>query len=200
MNKFIPETKHFYYPITEISGLTIICKNYNVHFIEYPGSEVRIHYHNNRFRKMAIRKSGSMIYAEEKMAVTFYGFFRFLELMKDNTLEIVLPHGYNHLNISVETSVTNINVQEITVKNMYLTSATGHIHIRNAVIAENLSVNSPAGKIFCQLPGEAADYNIDCRIDRKDVKQPFYPSNKNATKKVSLRSQMYVPDLTFLSN
>lgn len=198
MSEFNVETKKFHYPADEISSLVIICKNYNVHFSKCAGSEIVICYHNNQFRKMNIKKTGSSIYLEEKMAITFYEFFRFLELMKDNTLEIEIPDGYSDLNISVETGVTGIDVCEIHAKNMHLISSTGQIHIRNVCIEKQLSANSSAGKIFCQLPGSVSDYDVDCKVERKDIKQPFYPQNRTATKKILLHSRMYIPELTFL--
>ncbi len=197
MNEFTVEAKSFRCHADEISGLTVGCKNYNVHITEGTGSEIVINYHNNRFHKMDVKKSGSTIYLEEKMAVTFYGLFRFLELMKDNTLEIEIPRECSKLNISVETGVTTIDVREIHTENIHLISSTGQIYIRNIYIENKLSARSSAGKIFCQLPGTVSDYDVDCKVERKDIRQPIYPENGNAGKKILLRSRMYVPELTF---
>lgn len=199
--EFMEENKIFRCPAGEVGDSSIACKNYRIQISEGSGSDIGIRYRNNRFRKMPVARSGSTVYLEEKMAVTFYGLFRFIELMKDNLLEVQIPHGCEQLNISVETGVTQSSVYGvygICAKTISLISSTGQIQTRNVDIAEKLSVDSPAGRIVCQLPGTVSNYDVDCRIDRKDVAPPFYPRNDHAAKKVFLRSNMYIPKLTFL--
>lgn len=197
MTKFKEENIIVRYPAAEISSLNIHSLNYAVWVTETSGDEIVIQYANNRFRKFDLQKSGSGIYMEEKMAVTFYGFFRWMVLLKDNVRKIEIPKGYDQTSIIAETNATGIDVREASVRNMSLTSTTGQIRVLNTHIGDTLTVNSESGKIICQLPGASADYNIDCYLDRSDVEQPVYPHNAEATKKVILHSRTYVPNIAF---
>lgn len=132
------------------------------------------------------------------MAITFYEYFRLLELMKGNLIEIEIPQNTVNLSISVETGVTGIDVDEIHSRNIYLKSSCGRIRIHGVWIEGKLNVHSVSGKVCCLLPGTAADYDIDCRAERKDRKPPFYPSDPNAKRKIILRSNMYIPELDFM--
>lgn len=198
MKKFLEETKCMKYRADDINSLHLTCKNYNVRISQGTEPEIIIRFHNNRFRKLNLSKNGSGIYMEEQMAVTFYEFFRMLELMKDNLLEIEIPPHIDNLNINVETGVTEIHVDEIQSQNIYLKSSSGQIHIRGVRITRSLKAHSVSGKVYCLLPGTVADYDIDCRAERKDIQPPVYPSNPNAGRKVILRSNMYVPELDFI--
>lgn len=197
MAKFKEETVTVRYPAEEISSLNIRSLNYAVWVTETSGSEIVIQYANNRFRKFDLQRNGSGIYMEEKMAVTFYGFFRWMELLKDNVLKIEVPKGYDQTSIVVETNATGIDVREASARNMSLTSTTGQIRVLNARFTDTLAINSESGKIICQLPGASADYNVDCYLEHSDVEQPVYPRNPEATKKVILRSRVYVPQIAF---
>lgn len=132
------------------------------------------------------------------MAVTFYGLFRLMELMKDNVLEIEIPADHTGITLNVETDVTEIVVDGIHADQIYLKSSSGQISIRHAYVDKILSAHSAAGMVTCCLPGTQGDYDIDCRAERKDVCQPYYAPNPDAGKKIILRSNMYVPELTFL--
>ena len=58
----------------------------------------------NRFRRINVRRSGASLFLEEQMAVTFYEFFRFMELTRNNLLEIVIhhhAHTLQHLHLSL---------------------------------------------------------------------------------------------------
>lgn len=197
MAKFKEETVTVRYPAEEISSLNIRSLNYAVRVTETSGSEIVIRYSNNRFRKFELEKSGSGIYMEEKMAVAFYGFFRWMELLKDNLLKIEVPKGYDQASIVAETNTTGIDVREVNVRNLSLTSTAGQIQVLNARFTDTLTVNSESGKIICQLPGASADYNVDCYFEGSNIEQPVYPRNPEATKKVILRSRVYVPQVAF---
>jgi len=132
------------------------------------------------------------------MAVTFYEFFRMMELMKNNLLEIEIPPDSNKLNIYVETGVTGIDVNEIHSQNIRLKSSSGQIRIRGAWIGKSLNAHSVSGKVYCLLPGTVSDYNIDSKAERKDKTPPFYPSHPSSERKIILRSNMYVPELDFM--
>lgn len=185
------------FPVENIRMLNINCKNYRVHFTEGTGTEISISYYNNRFRKLEIQSGNHGIYIEEKMTVTFYGLLRLIELMDNNVLEIQIPADCKNLNIAAETGVTEIGADEISVRSIRLLSSSGQIRIRNVSIEKSLYAQSSAGKVSCTLPGVEEDYDIDCKAERKDVVQPYYPANPNADKKIVLRSNMYVPDLMF---
>lgn len=73
MAKFKEENVTVRYPAEEIASLNIRSLNYAVWVTETSGDEIVISYANNRFRKFDLQKSGSGIYMEEKMAVTFCG-------------------------------------------------------------------------------------------------------------------------------
>ncbi len=197
MKDFLEETKYLKYPVHNIGSLHITCKNYNVCISQGEEKEIIIRYHNNRFRKMNIAKKDSGIYMKEQMAVTFYEFFRMMELMKDNLLEIEIPPDSCKLDICVETGVSRINVNEIHSQNILLKSSSGQIRIQGAWIGKSLNAHSVSGKVYCLLPGTVSDYDIDCRAERKDKTPPFYPSDPNSERKVILRSNMYVPELDF---
>lgn len=198
MEKFVSGVDELHYLADKVSEIMISVKNYRIYISENDGTEITVRYKNNRFRKMNITESNSSIYMEEKVTVTLYGLFRFIELMEDNILEITVPHGYNKLNISIETGVTEINVQKIGVENIRITSGTGKIYIEDVRIGNSLTANSSAGKVFCQLPDAISNYNIDCRVNRKDKESPIFPPNPSAKKKISLLSGMFVPELIFL--
>ncbi|MCH4191128.1 MAG: hypothetical protein LKF52_02385 [Butyrivibrio sp.] len=181
-----------------ISSLNILCRNYQVKITEGTEEEMVIRYHNNRFRKMIISRSSSGVRMEEQMAVTFYEFFRFMELMTDNVLEIEIPSACRNMNISVETGVTGIDVSDIGAQNLRLISSTGQIYIHSAHVCRRLSAVSSAGHVCCFAQGTESDYDIDCRADRKDVCQPFFRSDPSSPRKIFLRSNMYVPELVFI--
>ena len=197
MKEFLEETKCVKYRADDIDNLHLTCKNYNVRISQGTEPEIIIRFHNNSFRKMNVSKNGSGIYMEEQMAITFYEFFRMLELMKDNLIEIEMPQTTDNLNIKIETGVTGIDIDEIHSQNIYLKSSSGQIRIRGVWITKKLTVHSVSGKVYCLLPGTVTDYDIDCRAERKDKKSPSYPSNPNAKRKIILRSNMYVPELDF---
>ena len=197
MEKFKEETITVRYPREKISSLNIHSLNYAVWITETSGSEIVIQYTNNRFRKFDLQKSGNGIYLEEKMAVTFYGFFRWMDLLKDNVLKIEVPKGYAQTSIAVETNVTKIDVREVSVRNLSLTSETGQIRVLNTHFTDTLTVNNESGKIICHLPGASTDYNVNCYLERNDVEQPVYPHNVEATKKVILRSRVHTPRIVF---
>lgn len=198
MKEFLEETKCVKYRADDINSLHLTCKNYCVRISQGTEPEIVIRFHNNRFRKMNVAKNGSGIYMEEQMAITFYEFFRMLELMKDNMVEIEIPQNTVNLNISVETGVTGIDVDEIHSQNIHLKSSSGQIRIHGVWIEGKLNAHSVSGKVYCLLPGTVADYDIDCRAERKDKIPPFYPSNPNAKRKIILRSNMYIPELDFM--
>lgn len=198
MNKFTEETKSLRYSADHIKNIHLISKNYCVRIIQGTEPEIIIRFHNNRFRRMNISENSSGIYMEEQMAITFYGLFRMMELMKDNVIEIALPSGTDNLDIHVETGVTGIDVDEAHLQNIYLKSASGPIRIRDMRIEGCLNAHSVSGKVNCLLPGNAMDYDVDCRTERKDMQQPFFPANPNAKRKIILRSNMYVPELKFM--
>lgn len=187
------------YPCDDIQTINIVCKNYKVHITESAGEEITIRYFNNRFRKMEIRKGSNGIYLEENMKITIYGILRTMELMDSNELIIEIPACCRELNFMVETGVTGISIEEITVQSIHAASASGQILIRNVYIGKNLYAQSTSEKVSCFLPGTVNDYDIDCRAERMDVRQPYYPTNHAAEKKITLRSNMYVPDLIFTS-
>lgn len=197
MNNDAKEFVSLSYPCDRIQTLNIVCKNYKVHITECAGNEITIQYYNNRFRKLEIQNGSSGIYLEEKMTVTFYDVFRAIELMDSNELEIGIPACYKGLNIMIETGVTEVNIDEIAAQSIRVVSTSGQIRIRNVCVGRNLYAQSTSGKVFCFLPGTEMDYDIDCRAERMDVCQPFYPANRGASKKIVLRSNMYVPDLVF---
>lgn len=180
-----------------IQTLNITCKNYIVHIMEGDGEKISISYYNNRFRTMELRSGKRGIYLEDKMTVTFYELLRLVELMDNNELEIKIPENCSELNISVETGVTGITVDDIAANNLRLISASGHINIRNICVGKALYAHSTSGMVSCILPDTEADYDIDCRAERMDVPQPYYPANHEASRKIVLRSNMYVPDLMF---
>lgn len=193
------EIKCFHFSAERLQTLNIVCKNYKVHITNTSDSEITIRYYENRFRKLNIRETDTGLYLEEKMSITLYGLFRLIKLMTDNELEIAIPQSCHDMNISVESGVTGISVYGIRVNNIRLTSSSGQIHIQDIDIAKSLFAHSISNKVFCQLPGIAEDYNIDCRAERKDVQRPYYPVNMKADKKITLRSNMYVPQLFFTS-
>lgn len=149
---------------------------------------------------MMVKEEEGDIYIEEKLAVTFYEFFRLLKLMEDNILEVEIPKECSGLNIFAETGITGISACEINAKNIRFQSSTGEIRIQDVGIDNSLTAHSVSGKIFCSLPGVLSDYDVDCRTERRDVCQPCYPVNRDAGKKVVLHSNMYVPELSFLGS
>lgn len=185
------------FPLENIRTLNIACKNYKVNISEGVGEEIGVCYYNNRFRRLEVRKGKNSITLEEKMAVTFYELFRFMELMDHNELNIIIPANCADLNIIVETGVTEVTVDEITAQSVRLLSASGPIRVRNVCVGKDLYAHSTSGKVSCILPGTEEDYDIDCRAERMDVTQPYYPVNHKAGRKIILRSNMYVPDLMF---
>lgn len=185
------------FPAQNIQMLNIRCKNYRVHFEVGESDEIEICYYNNRFRRLELQKGSHSLFLEEKMAVTFYEILRLMELMEHNELNIKIPANCANLNIIAETGVTEITADEIEAQNIRLTSASGAIRIRNICVGKSLCARSTSGKVSCILPGTEEDYDIDCRAERKDVAQPYYPVNRNAARKIVLRSSMYVPELMF---
>lgn len=185
------------YPCDAVQTLNIVCKNYKVHITACTGEEITIRYFNNRFRKLEVRNGSNGIYIEDSMKVTYYGILRAIELMDSNRLEIGIPACCKELSFMIETGVTEINIDEITAQNIRAASASGQILIRNVSIGKELYAQSTSGKVSCYPPGGEMDYDIDCRAERMDVRQPYYPVNHEAERKIVLRSNMYVPDLSF---
>lgn len=184
-------------PAENIQMLNILCKNYRVHIEAGEGDKIGISYYNNRFRELELRNGKHSLYLEEKMTVTFYEIFRLMELMDNNELNIKIPANCANLNITVETGVTEITMDSITAQNIRLMSASGCIRIRDIGVGKSLYAHSTSGRVSCILTGAEEDYDIDCRAERMDMAQPYYPANHKSERKIVLRSNMYVPDLMF---
>lgn len=197
MNRNAEEFVSRSFPAQGMQTLNIVCKNYRVRLEPGEGDEISICYYNNRFRSLEVRKGNRGLFLEERMAVTFYEFFRLMELMEKNELVVKLPASCTALDIAVETGVTEIYAEGLVAQNIRLLSASGPICVRNVCVGKSLFAHSTAGKVRCLLPGAEDDYDIDCRAERRDVVQPYYPANHNAGRKVVLRSNMSVPELAF---
>lgn len=197
MAKFKEETVTVRYPAEEISSLNIRSLNYAVQVTETSGSELVIQYANNRFRKFDLQQSGSGIYMEEKMAVTFYGFFRWMELLKDNVLKIEVPKGYNQTSIVVETNATGIDVREASVRNMSLTSTTGQIRVLNARFADTLTVNSESGKSSVSCLGQVRTTMWTAILSAVMWSSPSIPATLTQQKRSSCVRVFMYPKLLF---
>lgn len=185
------------FPAENIRTLNITCKNYCIHLTQGTGEEICIRYHTNRFRTLRLRCTEHSLYLEEQMAVTFYDLLRLIELMDNNALEIQIPARCGDLIILAETGVTEISADEITAQSVRLQSASGSIRIRNLCVGKSLYAHSTSGRVSCVLPGTEADYDIDCRAERRDMAQPWYAGNRQSERKIVLRSNMTVPELMF---
>lgn len=191
------ENKEFICSADGLKTLRVVSKNYKVRLQSTFGTELRIRYCENRFRKLEIQQRDGVLWLEEKMAVTFYELFHVMELLEDNELVIEIPDTCKNLNISVETGVAEIVVSDICADNLRLASNSGKIRISDVSISKNLSAHSVTNKIVCLLPGTESAYKIDCHADRMDVQQPYYPMNADAKRSILLHSGMFIPELMF---
>ncbi len=201
MNEFVEETKELEFCPEGLKNIRISCKNYRVYLVKGSGENIEVRYHNNRFREMQVTQNGNSLHFEEKMAVTLYEFFRLLELTEDNKLEIAIPINCSELNISIETGITEILINEIQASSIRAVSASGQIRICDTGIGKSLTANSSAGTIYCQISGSEADYNINCSTLRRDptcFNTPWHWQNSDAEKKISLHSDVYMPELIFV--
>lgn len=185
------------YPWGDIQTIHIVCKNYRVRITPSAGEAITLQYFNNQFRSLNVRQGSSGLYLEDSMKVTYYGVLRAMELMEGNLLEIGIPADCEGLRFLIETGVTEIEIDAIAAQSIRAVSASGPILIRDVSIGKELYAQSTSGRVSCALPGTVADYDVDCRADRMDVRQPYYPVNHGAEKKLVLRTSIYVPELVF---
>lgn len=172
--------------------------NYVTYVTGTTGDDIVIRYNDNRFRRLDVVQDKESLYLEERMTVTIYGLFRAIELMEGNRLTIEVPAGCENLHLVVESTTMGITMRGLRIAGASLTTGTGAVRIQGVSFADQLSAISSAGRIACELPGTAADYDIVCCSDRRDLWQPPFPRNPSASRKVILRSGTSVPELTFL--
>lgn len=197
MNEFGNEMQSFTIPADGIRNLNISVKNYRIRIVAGNADSFVLRFYNNRFRMLEVTPNRECLNLSEKMAVTFYEFFRFAELIKDNELLIELPQNCETLSIVVKTGPTSILVDGVTVLSLQLESGTGEISVYRTDVAKQLAAFSSAGKISCSVLGKPEEYNVSCAADRMDVQNPCYPYRENAMKRIDLHSGMSVPNLCF---
>lgn len=194
------EEKYKTFDIETLNSIKIKTKNYRVRIVKGNDRKIIVHYVNNQFRSMIITQSGNRLYMEEKMAVTFYEFFRFMELIEDNELLIEIPETATDIIYDISTGVTSVVLDTLVAKQIEIKSSTGELNLRNVEVNKRLSCFSSAGKIYCYMSGSVKDYKIDCHVNRKDRVQPYFEDNPASSKSIVLYSGMYTPELTFASD
>lgn len=196
MSYFVAEAKHLTFPMQKLKTIHISLKNYKLNICEGEGSELELRFHNTSVRRLNIRQSGSSLYLEEENAITFYEVLRLIDLTRDNLLEILIPSGAQPITITAEVNATDIEADDIHAQSIRLKSSTGSIRVRN-VCTKYLSADSSGGSVFCLVPGQEDDYDIDVQSGLMAVKPPCFHANRNAERKIVLRSGVNVPELSF---
>ena len=196
MSRFIEEDKDIKIPVQGLKTLYISSKNYRISVHEGFGPELEMRFHNSRFRRLNVRQSGSSVYLEEEMAVTVYEFFRFMELVRSNLLEIAVPAGFSGLTLSAETNVTDVNIDDVHMQSIRLRSGAGSLRVRG-VYTKYLSMDSDSGSVFCLLPGRETDYDISIRSNQPEAGPPAFQGSRDAGRKILLRSGVNQPELNF---
>ncbi|MCD8052864.1 MAG: hypothetical protein LUF00_02225 [Lachnospiraceae bacterium] len=197
MNEFGNERQSLVIPADGIRSLNISSKNYRIRIVSGNEESFILRFCNNRFRMLEVTPRGDCLNLSEKMAVTFYEFFRFVELMRENELLVELPQNCETLSIVARTGPTGILVNGVMVQSLQLESGTGEISVYRTDVTKQLAAFSSAGKISCSVLGRPEEYNVSCAADRRDVQNPCYPYHENAMKRIDLHSGMSVPHLCF---
>ena len=174
MSRFIEEDKYMKIPVEGLKTLYISSKNYRISVREGSGPQLEMRFHNSRFRRLNVRQSGSSLYLEEEMAVTVYEFFRFMELVRSNLLEIAVPAGFSGLTLSADTNVTDVDIDDVHMQSIRMKSGSGSLRVRG-VYTKYLSMDSDSGSVFCLLPGRKTDYDISIRTNRPELNFSYEP-------------------------
>lgn len=196
MSRFIEEDKYMKIPVEGLKTLYISSKNYRISVREGSGPQLEMRFHNSRFRRLNVRQSGSSLYLEEEMAVTVYEFFRFMELVRSNLLEIAVPAGFSGLTLSADTNVTDVDIDDVHMQSIRMKSGSGSLRVRG-VYTKYLSMDSDSGSVFCLLPGRETDYDISIRTNQPEAAPPVFHGSNGAGRKILLRSDISLPELNF---
>lgn len=193
------EAREIRIPAQNLKIIHLKSMNYVTYFMNTEEDEVIIRYNDNRFRRLTANQVGADLYLEEKMTINIYGMFRLIELMEGNRLTIEIPSACEGLEIVAESTTMDINMRGLHIAGADLRAGTGSVRIQELSFSNRLSVISSAGRIICELPGTASDYDIVCRAERDDLRQPQFDRNPGADRKITLKSGTSVPELIFLN-